>query len=118
LGGPALEYILIVCFRIERGQNDLYYSMKKAKRGLVIIFNQEDFDEIDGHKVDPRDGTSEDVERLSKTFTRLRFDIDEQKNLSYREIMQYISKGTSVITYFSYMTEKFVVMFVDPCIIV
>jgi hypothetical protein len=118
LGGPALEYILIVCFRKERGQNGLYYSMKKAARGLVIIFNQEVFDKIDGHSAPRRDGTSEDVKRLSRTFSLLRFEIDEQKDKTHEEIMQYISDGTSVITYFSYMTEKFVVMFVDPCIIV
>jgi len=92
--------------------------MKKAVRGRVIIFNQEDFDEIDGQKVTPRDGTSEDVGRLSSTFSRLGFTIDVQKNRTYQEIMNHISEGTSVITYFSYITEKFVVMFVDPCIIV
>ena len=109
LGSPALEYILIVCFRTELDQNDLYYSMKEKDRGLAIIFSHEFFEEIDGHSAEPRDGTVTDVERISSTFSDLGFEIDLQENRTYEEIMDHISKGTSVTTYLSYMTEEFVV---------
>jgi hypothetical protein len=105
LGSPALDYILIVCFRTDLDQNDLYYSMKKTERGLAIIFNHEFFDDIDGDSAEPRSGTMSDVKRLCCTFSDLGFKIDLQENRTYNEIMDHISQGTSVTTYLSFMTE-------------
>jgi hypothetical protein len=110
LGSPALEYVLIVCFRTELDQNDLYYSMKKTDRGLAIIFSHEIFDEIDGCSVKPRDGTVTDVERLSSTFFDLGFKIDLQENRTHKQIMDHISQGTPFTTYLPYMREEFVVL--------
>jgi hypothetical protein len=109
LGSPALDHILIVCFRTKLDQNDLYYSMKNEDRGLAIIFSHEFFDKIEGYPDEPRHGTEIDLEGLSSTFSGLGFKIDLQKNRTYKQIMKHISKGISVTTYLSYMTEKFVV---------
>jgi len=78
----------------------------KKDRGLAIIFSHEVFDEIP----ETRHGTETDVKTLSSTFSDLDFKIDLQENKTYREIMDHISKGISVTTYFSYMIEKFVVL--------
>ena len=83
--------------------------MKKKDRGLAIIFSHEDFDEIDGRSAERRHGNVIDVERLSSTFSDLGFEIDLQKDRTYQEILDHISRGTSVTTYLSYMKEKFVV---------
>jgi len=82
--------------------------MKKG-RGLAIIINHADFDEIDGCVPEPRHGTQMDVERLNSTLSDLGFVIDLQENKTCKEITDHISEGISVITYLSYMTEKFVV---------
>jgi len=108
LGSPALKYILIICFRTQLDQNDLYYSLKKG-RGLAIIINHEVFDEINGYSPAHRHGTVKDVDRLNRTFYDLGFKIDLQENKTYNQIMDYISQGISVITYLSHMTEEFVV---------
>jgi hypothetical protein len=84
--------------------------MKNEVRGLAIIFSHESFDKIEGYPDEPRHGTEIDVEGLSSTFSGLGFKIDLQKNRTYKQIMKHISKGTSVTTYLSYMTEKFVVL--------
>jgi hypothetical protein len=84
--------------------------MKKEDRGLAIIFSHEFFDEIDGYSAEPRHGTVTDTEELSSTFSALGFKIDLQENRTYKQIMDHISQGTSVTTYLSYMTEKFVVL--------
>jgi hypothetical protein len=84
--------------------------MKKEERGLAVIFSHEFFDEIDGYRPEPRHGTKTDVKELSSTFSGLGFKIDLQKNKSYKQIMDHISQGTSVTTYLSHMTEKFVVL--------
>jgi hypothetical protein len=84
--------------------------MKEKDRGLAITFSHEFFDEIDGYSAEPRDGTVTDVERINSTFSDLGFKIDLQANRTYDQIMDHISKGTSVPTYLSYMTEKFVVL--------
>jgi len=83
--------------------------MKNEDRGLAIIFSHEFFDIIEGYPDEPRYGTEIDVEGLSYTFSGLGFKIDLQKNRTYKQIMKHISKGISVTTYLSYMTEKFVV---------
>jgi hypothetical protein len=105
LGSRALDYILIVCFRTDLDQNDLYYSMKKAERGRAIIFNHEFFEKIEGDSAEPRHGTVMDVERLCCTFSDLGFMIDLQENRTYKQIMDHISQGISVTTYLSFMTE-------------
>jgi len=84
--------------------------MKKKDRGRAIIFSHEVFDEIDGRSAERRHGTNKDVERLSSTFSDLGFYIDLQENKTYKQIMNHILQGKSVITYLSYMTEKFVVL--------
>lgn len=85
--------------------------MKKEKRGRAIIFSHESYEEIDGIEIaEPRDGTVEDVKRLSSTFSGLGFEIDLQKNRTYEQIREHILQGTSVTTYFSYMTGKFVLL--------
>ncbi|XP_065075294.1 caspase-1-like [Ochlerotatus camptorhynchus] len=62
------------------------YSMNGAKRGKVLIFNQEKF--VDG-SYPPRTGTDKDVERLNHALPRLGFqkeDIKVHKNKSSGEI--------------------------------
>jgi len=116
LGSPDLKYILIICFRTQLDQNDLYYSLKKG-RGLAIIINHEVFDEIDVYSHGRRRGTVRDLEILKKTFSDLGFEIDLQENKTYKQIMDHISQGISVITYLSYMTEKFVVLGISAFLI-
>jgi hypothetical protein len=72
--------------------------MKTTDRGLAIIFSHEVFEEINGITPEPRDGTSKDVERLWDTFSDLGFKISLQKDKTCDEIMEYVSKGTSVTT--------------------
>ena len=98
-------------------QNDLYYSMKKKDRGLAIIFSHEHFEERDGRSAERRHGNVMDVERLSSTFSDLGFEIDLQEDRTYQEIIEHISRGTSVTTYLSYMTEKFVVFGVSAFLV-
>jgi hypothetical protein len=105
LVSPALEYILIVCFRTDLDQNDLYYSMNNTERGRAIIFNHEFFDKIDGNSAEPRDGTMSDVERLCCTLSDLGFIIDLQENKTYKQIINHISQGTSYNRYMSFMKE-------------
>ena len=104
---PALECILMLTFRTELMPSTLFYSMQRTERGLVIIFNHESYDEVDGKKADGRrHGTSEDVKRLDSTFYDLGFKVVVEDDLTYQEITAYILDGTSVITYISHIAEK------------
>lgn len=76
----------------EMKPNDQYYSMKSTDRGLAVIFSHESYDEIDGTKPAPRHGTSIDVDKLSRTFRGLGFEIDIQENKTYEEIRDHISQ--------------------------
>jgi hypothetical protein len=104
---PALEVILMFTFRTELMPSTLFYSMQRTERGLVIIFNHESYDKIDGKTAERRrHGTSEDVERLKSTFHGLGFNVVVKQDLTYQQITAYISEGTSVITYISHIAEK------------
>ncbi|XP_065094538.1 caspase-1-like [Ochlerotatus camptorhynchus] len=67
-------------------KNAKLYSMNGAKRGKVLIFNQENFDD---ESYPARTGTDKDVERLNHALPRLGFqkeDIEVHKNMMDSEI--------------------------------
>lgn len=81
--------------------------MKNPVRGLAIIFNHESYDEIDGKQIKTRDGTSEDVKRLSGTLFELGFQVHVQENLTHAEIQGLISDGN---VHCSCVTENLIVV--------
>ncbi|KAL6440539.1 hypothetical protein ACFW04_003208 [Cataglyphis niger] len=64
------------------------YNMNHKNRGKCIIFNHEEFDS----GIDKREGSTADAIRLQKSFSRLGFDIEIEKNLSHNKVMDKIEK--------------------------
>lgn len=64
------------------------YNMNHKNRGKCIIFNHEEFDS----GIAKREGSTADTIRLQKSFGRLGFDIEIEKNLSHYEVMDKIEK--------------------------
>ena len=79
--------------RTDLNPSDMFYSMGRSDRGLVVIFNHEFYDEIDGKAMQTRYGTSIDVEKLTATFSNLGFEIDVQENLTRQEVIEYVNQG-------------------------
>lgn len=66
------------------------YNMNHKKRGMAIIFNQENFDALG---LDPRIGSQNDWKRLKKTFENLSFSVEIHHDLTLDEIKREIRKG-------------------------
>lgn len=63
------------------------YNMNHRNQGKVIVFNHK---EVDGEEI--REGTQQDVERITKTFSNLGFEVIVHNDLILEEIKKVLEK--------------------------
>lgn len=67
-----------------------HYNMNHPKRGMALIFNQENFD---FPSLKPRVGTNIDCENLTNSLQMLHFEVFCYKDLKLHELQKEIEKG-------------------------
>ncbi|XP_047401951.1 caspase-8 isoform X2 [Sciurus carolinensis] len=81
--------------------SDKVYQMKSKPRGYCLIFNNYDFstarkDMPKLHNIKDRKGTDLDAEALSKTFTKLHFEVVPHKDSTAKEICEVLKSYQSM----------------------
>lgn len=90
--GSKQQLVKNVSATIKENNDDLYATYKNDHRnaGLVVIFNQ---DEFDGKEDLKRDGAKVDAENLKRVFKLFGFEVWLCENYTTAEIEKKLSKG-------------------------
>lgn len=71
---------------------DMYYNFSHKKRGHALIFNHEQFSNV---QLSSRTGTNIDCENLCETLTSLHFQVSIYKDKNFSEILSVLEKISS-----------------------
>lgn len=70
---------------------DYAYNMNHGRRGECLVFSFENFHPKSG--LSPRNGTENDVQRCSHTFTKLGYEVQVHRDLKKEELLSILRRG-------------------------